>query len=420
MLPEYLKEHSFDLKSVTDTDFSDLQPLKEILRGVKVVALGESTHGTKEFFRLKHRLVRFLAEEMGFRTFVLEAGMIPCMNIDAFVSKENGDRAKALASQGYWTWDTKEVSDMLDWMREHNARCAPEDEIRFAGMDVKPVPEAIEFLRKIVPCFRMGDDARAAEVLDGILSLDDTRKGDPAACLRDATWLLGALAFNELPVLAAHGKAAYDKAEACARTLCQYVDSMHLTESLQTRDEYMADNLLRLLDTLPPDEKVIVWAHNYHVSSFGSEGVPCTGSILRERLGDRYYCFALTFGKGGFQSRLIDVKEEEFGDLQEFVIPGPRKGYWEEELAARGGSWYCDLRSACRDDAGTKEWAKGKKPLFGAGGGFIPFPEDGSEPEEEFPGYELETGFDGLLFIEETHRAEPTPTGERKKGQRSR
>jgi erythromycin esterase len=41
--------------------------------GVRVVGLGESTHGTAEFFRLKHRLVEYLVTAHGFRTFAMEA-----------------------------------------------------------------------------------------------------------------------------------------------------------------------------------------------------------------------------------------------------------------------------------------------------------------------------------------------------------
>lgn len=40
-----------------------------------VVGFGEATHGTAEFFRMKRRLTEFLANEMGFTIFSLEANM---------------------------------------------------------------------------------------------------------------------------------------------------------------------------------------------------------------------------------------------------------------------------------------------------------------------------------------------------------
>jgi erythromycin esterase len=52
---------------------TDLQPLKSVLGGVRIVGLGEATHGTREFFQLKHRLLEFLVTEMGFSALAMEA-----------------------------------------------------------------------------------------------------------------------------------------------------------------------------------------------------------------------------------------------------------------------------------------------------------------------------------------------------------
>ncbi len=55
--------------------FSDLEGIKEIVGDSSIVALGECTHGTREIFQMKHRLVEFLATEMGFNPFAIEANM---------------------------------------------------------------------------------------------------------------------------------------------------------------------------------------------------------------------------------------------------------------------------------------------------------------------------------------------------------
>ena len=55
--------------------FADLQPLKPVIGDARIVALGEGTHGTREFFQMKHRLTEFLAAEMGFTLFAIEANM---------------------------------------------------------------------------------------------------------------------------------------------------------------------------------------------------------------------------------------------------------------------------------------------------------------------------------------------------------
>src|SRR5690606_10323372 len=125
----------------------DLQPLKDVLKDVRVVGLGEATHGSREFFQMKHRLTEFLVREMGFTAFLLEASYAACLNIDAYVMRGEGDRAAALASQGFWTWDTEEVTDLIEWMRAYNEQQPDEKKVRFLGYDVQRVNEGITFLR---------------------------------------------------------------------------------------------------------------------------------------------------------------------------------------------------------------------------------------------------------------------------------
>ncbi len=419
MLPEYIKNNCHELRSVTDTDFTDLQPLKEILRNVRLVALGESTHGTKEFFQLKHRVFRFLVEEMGFRAFIIEAGMIPCMNINDYVRHGKGDRAKALASQGYWTWDTEEVTAMIEWMREYNLNCPRGEEVSFYGIDVKPVPEATQILRRIINKAQLSESAKLCEVLDEVFILDDEKKGDGQKCRDDSLWLMGSLKANELTICRSCGQEEYDLAIACARTMLQYLDSMVLSESMAARDILMADNTIRLLNSLPENEKAVLWAHNYHISACQSyPDTPCLGQILREKLGDRYFPFALTFGKGSFQSRSLE-EGNVLGDLQEFAIDGPLKGTWEVDLNEIDHSYYFDLREAVKKDRATFEWAGNCAQLFGAGGIYVP----ATDPDQEANfdcGYILKNGFDGVFFVQNTTRAVPTPTGMRHKNQRSR
>jgi erythromycin esterase len=55
--------------------FGDMQRLKQVIGDARIVALGEATHGSREFFTLKHRVVEFLASELGFTIFAIEANI---------------------------------------------------------------------------------------------------------------------------------------------------------------------------------------------------------------------------------------------------------------------------------------------------------------------------------------------------------
>src|SRR5262249_40592063 len=53
--------------------FDDLAPLRTRLAGARIVSLGEATHGTREFFALKHRLIEYAVAELGFTMVAFEA-----------------------------------------------------------------------------------------------------------------------------------------------------------------------------------------------------------------------------------------------------------------------------------------------------------------------------------------------------------
>ena len=100
--------------------FSDMQPLKQILSNRRIVGMGESTHGSHEFFAMKHRMLEFLVKQMGFRVFAIEANFTECRAINDYVLYGKGDAKKVIGGMYFWTWNTQEVLDMVSWMRQFN------------------------------------------------------------------------------------------------------------------------------------------------------------------------------------------------------------------------------------------------------------------------------------------------------------
>src|SRR3990172_5734025 len=73
---DWVKANAIRLTSpVAGHGFGDMQPLKNLIGNARIVSLGEATHGTREFFQLKHRMLEFLASEMGFTMFSIEANL---------------------------------------------------------------------------------------------------------------------------------------------------------------------------------------------------------------------------------------------------------------------------------------------------------------------------------------------------------
>lgn len=117
---EWLKEeaHPFNTPLV-GSGFEDLAFVKDIVGDAEIVGLGEATHGTKEFFQMKHRLTEYLASSAGFTVFAIEAGMPEADMINDFVLGGPGNIRELMKELSVF-WNTKEVESMIEWMRAFN------------------------------------------------------------------------------------------------------------------------------------------------------------------------------------------------------------------------------------------------------------------------------------------------------------
>lgn len=133
--------------------FDDLAFLEKAIGDARVVGLGEATHGTREHFQMKHRLLEFLATKMGFTVFAIEASMPESYRVDRYVSGGTGDPAALVGGMYFWTWNTEEVLDMVKWMRAFNEREAAAKSgkhVRFAGFDMQMPEYAQAIVRRFV------------------------------------------------------------------------------------------------------------------------------------------------------------------------------------------------------------------------------------------------------------------------------
>lgn len=128
----WLKQNAVPIKTIeAGNDFKDLQPLKKTLKDVKIVALGESTHGTSELFKMKHRLIAFLAKEMGFTQFAMEAPFASSVPINENILYGKGDLYSVVTGQKYDAWDMEEFADLIEWMKEYNAKVPEDKKVHF-------------------------------------------------------------------------------------------------------------------------------------------------------------------------------------------------------------------------------------------------------------------------------------------------
>ena len=133
--------------------FADIQALKPLIGDARIVALGEPTHGSREVFQMKHRLLEFLAGELGFTIFSIEANMPEAFSVGRYVLDGDGDPRALIRGMYFWTWSTEEVHQMVRWMRTHNLEAAANpraSRVRFTGFDIQTPDVAAEIVQSFV------------------------------------------------------------------------------------------------------------------------------------------------------------------------------------------------------------------------------------------------------------------------------
>lgn len=145
----WVKRNAIPLRTVqAGNGFEDMQPLKSLVGNARIVSLGEATHGTKEFFQMKHRMLEFLATEMGFNIFSIEANMPESYRMNDYVLNGVGDPKAILRGMYFWTWQTEEVLAMVEWMRQFNA--SGKGRVQFTGFDMQTADVAITVARSFI------------------------------------------------------------------------------------------------------------------------------------------------------------------------------------------------------------------------------------------------------------------------------
>lgn len=415
----WLKASAIPLKTVeAGHGFEDLQPLKRVFKDVRFVALGEATHGTREFFQFKHRMLEFLVREMGFRAFAIEASYSACQNINDYVMGRTDDGAAALDSQGFWTWNTEEVRAMLDWMRAYNKTVPAERRVKFVGFDIQAnetgKTKLLEYLKRVAPERAAATEAffkTSMEQLSAAVFQKGEKATDELVKLRELRdkydELFVFLEISGAQLAAKSSQEEYEQMREYARVLAQYTDSYsRASGGGVARDLYMADNFRRIVEREPPGTRFVLWAHNGHITTTDHGGsYPTLGYYLRRFYGDSYYALGFSFNQGSFQAMELQPKEAGKRMLLAWTAsPAPAESV-EWYMAQTGAKLLIVDTRSLRRLAGAGGWLDAPHPLRSVGSMYAPSPES-----SWFAPVTLGTDFDGLFFIDTTTRARPNPS----------
>ncbi len=114
-------------------DISDIT----IPDSVRVIGLGEATHGNVEFQQLKLDVFKLMVEKYAVRAFALEGDYGGCEAVNRYIHGGPGTAQEAAAAIGFPIYRTKEMAQLIDWMRNYNATAKEGEDLRFYGFDMQ-------------------------------------------------------------------------------------------------------------------------------------------------------------------------------------------------------------------------------------------------------------------------------------------
>ena len=287
---------------------ADLDPLLQRIGEARVVLIGEATHGTSEFYRMRARITERLIAEKGFDIVAIEADWPDAARIDNYVRDRHIARAAwtAFARFPTWMWRNEETRQFVDWLHTHNAAQEPEKRTAFYGLDLYSlygsIRSVIHYLEGVDP-----DLAAVARQRYGCLS---PWESDPAAygravlsegfraCERDVAHMLVKLFEKQQAYALQDGERFFDAAQN-ARLVAnaeRYYRTMYYGSraSWNLRDSHMFETLQNLLAQHGVTSKAVVWAHNSHVgdasaTEMARRGEHNIGELCRRQLGRQSY-----------------------------------------------------------------------------------------------------------------------------------
>jgi len=157
------------------------------------------------------------------------------------------------------------------------------------------------------------------------------------------------------------------------------------------RDEMMAANVEWLLNEAHPGEKVILWAHNFHIGFGTSQSTKPMGAWLRSKLGTAYY--ALGFSVAGGEVRAVGPN-----GLAVYAMPQAVQDTGDGVLRLSGlPSFFLDLRSLSKT-GDLSRWMAAPHSFYAVGALW-----NQATPESNKSVFAMSSTFDGLIFIQNGH-----------------
>lgn len=323
----------------------DLDLLLANIGDSRIVLLGESSHGTSEFYIWRDKLSRRLIQEKGFKVIAIEGDWEDASALNDYINNkgEFSSAKNALAEFDrwpQWMWANRETEELGEWLRNFNSYSSSNEQVAFYGLDLYGLWESLDavhyYLKETEPRL-----AAVAEKVKECFANYDNDEGEYARatqkssqnCADELAALLEAVQ-QTVKEDAANEPAAFHAVQntyvAVNAEKYYRLSPQSNVRSWNVRDNHMWETIDRVQNFHGADTKIIVWEHNTHVgdaraTDMANVGMVNIGQLAREHSdpGEVYI-----IGFGTYRGKVIAASS--WGAARQVMyVPRARKNSWE-------------------------------------------------------------------------------------------
>ncbi len=406
---------------------TDFDPILALVGDARVVLIGEASHGTHEFYRIRAEITKRLIREKGFGSVAVEADWPDAYRVNRYVHlrPESRDADAVEALGGFrrfpqWMWRNADVLDFVGWLRAINERRIERTRVGFYGLDLYALHASIE---AVLHFLAVVDPEAAARARHRYSCFDHVGGGDPQAygyathlgvtpsCENAVVAQLVDLQRSAGEYARRDGRLESDAILAAeqnarlVRSAERYYRAMFGSRaaSWNLRDRHMAETLDALLafhEARGRREKIVVWAHNSHLGDARATDMSAAGELNVGQLARQAYGRDVRLiGFSTYQGTVTAASDWDEPAERKIVRPA-LEGSYEALLHEVGlGNFLLDLTAP----DGAADVLAGRRLQRAIGVVYRP----DTERQSHYYYAKLPRQFDALLHYDTTRAVEP-------------
>ena len=142
-----INENLIPIETIQPTDnFAQFDQFKKVLSTTKILAMGEVTHGIKEFTDFRITMIKQLIVKSNYKSIVLEADFSGVTYMNDYICYGKGDKLKALNNMRIGVYRNKEFLEFFDWLKAYNQQQPLENRVKIFGSDMQMTMMAVNLI----------------------------------------------------------------------------------------------------------------------------------------------------------------------------------------------------------------------------------------------------------------------------------